>query len=75
MAGTVRINLDSASQRLLQRLASDLGWTPSRVVQEALRLFAACHGQPRRKIARIGQFRSGVPDLGSNKVHLKNFGR
>jgi hypothetical protein len=31
--------------------------------------------RPRRKIAGIGKFRSGVCDLGSSKTHLKNFGR
>jgi hypothetical protein len=67
--------LDSDSQRLLERLAGDLGWSPSRVVQEALRLLGACHGRPPRKIVGMGKFRSGVGNLGSSKARLKNFGR
>jgi hypothetical protein len=31
--------------------------------------------RPRRKIAGLGKFRSLIHDLGSNKAHLKNFGR
>jgi len=31
--------------------------------------------KPPRKIAGVGKFHSGVRDLGSNKTHLKNFGR
>jgi hypothetical protein len=75
MRPTTQVPLDPDSQRLLERLARDLGWSPSRVLQEALWLLAACYGQSRRKIAGMGKFRSGVHDLGSNKAHLKNFGR
>jgi hypothetical protein len=32
------------------------------------------NGKPRRLIGS-GQFRSGVPDLGSNKKHLEGFGK
>jgi predicted transcriptional regulator len=75
MKATVQARLDSDSQRQLQRLARELGWSPSRVVREGLRLLAACHAQAPRKIAGMGQFRSGISDLGSNKAHLKDFGR
>jgi hypothetical protein len=45
------------------------------MVREGLRLLAASHpaAGPRR-IAGMGQFSSGKPDLGSNKKHLKGFG-
>lgn len=74
MAGTVQVTLDPDSQRLLDRLARDLGWSPSQVV-ESLHLLAARQSRSRRKIAGMGKFRSGVRDLGSSKTHLKNFGR
>ena len=75
MRPTGHVVLDSDSQRLLERLARDLGWSPSRVMQESLRLLAACHGRPRRKIAGMGKFRSCVRDLGGSKARFKNFGR
>jgi len=41
---------------------------------DVIRLLAAC--QPKsRKIAGLGKFSSGVPDLGSRKKHLQDFGR
>jgi hypothetical protein len=53
-----------------------LGWTPSRVVREGLRVLEASHLQPKKPgIIGLGKFKSGVPDLGSNKKHLRNFGR
>ena len=76
MRATVQARLDTETQRTLTRLARELGWTPSRVVRESLRVLAASHppaGVPR--IVGLGKFQSGSPDLGSNKEHLKGFGR
>ena len=54
----------------------ELGWTPSRVVREGLRVLEASHLRRKRPgIIGLGKFKSGVPDLGSNKKHLRNFGR
>jgi hypothetical protein len=75
MKTTARVALDRDSQHQLRRLARDLGWSHSRVLQEALRLLGSCHGQPQRKITGVGKFRSGVRNLGSSKARLKNFGR
>jgi hypothetical protein len=73
---TVQARLDDNEQKTLARLARQLGWSPSRIVREGLRLLAVSYpdgGRPR--IAGLAKFSSGVPDLGSNKDHLKNFGR
>ena len=76
MKPTVQARLDRRSQMALERLMKRLGWSPSKVVREGVRLLDACYGKPRRrKIVGIGRFASGVPDLGSNKEHLKGFGR
>jgi hypothetical protein len=75
MKATVQARLDAEEKKLLARLTRQLGWTPSKVVREGLRLLAASHanaGQPR--IKGLGQFSSGLPDLGSNKKHLRDFG-
>jgi hypothetical protein len=72
---TVQARLDSQAQRTLARLVRRLGWSPSKVVREGIRLVAATHPAPGRpRIAGLGKFSSGQPDLGSNKKHLKDFG-
>ena len=76
MKATVQARLDAAEQRTLARLVRNLGWSPSRVVREGLRLLEASQpGVRPRRIAGLGKFSSGVRDLGSNKKHLKGFGR
>lgn len=79
MKATVQARLDADSRKTLDLLVSRLGWTPSRVVREGLRLLAATQplGTRRglvRRIAGLGKFASGVRDLGSNPRHLKGFG-
>lgn len=76
MGSTVQARLDGATQRELTRLARTLGCSPSKVVREALRQLAAAHPTKERlRIIGLGKFASGIPDLGSNKKHLKGFGR
>jgi hypothetical protein len=76
MKATVQARLDADSRKTLNLLVSRLGWTPSRVVREGLRLLAATHpAGARPRIAGMGKFASEVRDLGSNPEHLKGFGR
>ena len=76
MTSTVQARLDPESQRELERLVRRLGWSPSKVVREGIRLVAACHTVDiDRRIIGLGKFVSGRKDLGSNKAHLKDFGR
>jgi hypothetical protein len=75
MKGVVQARLDAESREALAGLVRRLGWRPSRVVREALRLLAACQPGGSRRIVGLGKFASGVPDLGSNKSRLKGFGR
>jgi hypothetical protein len=76
MASTVQARLDKNTERALARLVRRLGWSPSRVVREGVRLLAATHlGTPRRRVIGLGEFSSGVSDLGSNKEHLRGLGR
>ena len=75
MRATVQARLDAASRRDLAQLVQSLGWSPSKVVREALRRLASSHPLPGRpRVAGLGKFSSAVPDLGSNKKHLKGFG-
>jgi hypothetical protein len=70
---TVQARLDPDTEKTLARLVNQLGLSPSMIVREGIRLVAASH--PRgRKIVGLGRFSSGLPDLGSNKKQLRNFG-
>ena len=76
MKATVQARLDASTQKTLARMVDQLGMSPSRVVREGIRLLAATYPQGgRRQIAGLGKFSSGVADLGSNKRHLRGFGR
>jgi hypothetical protein len=76
MRPTAQARLDDEDRRNLKHLTRILGLSSSEVIRVALRRLAAAHppaGRPR--IAGLGQFASAVSDLGSNKKHLKGFGR
>ena len=76
MKANVQARLDREAQAALESLVRRLDWSPSRVLREGLRLLAACYGTTSsRKLVGIGRFASDVSDLGSNKQHLKGFGR
>jgi hypothetical protein len=76
MRSAIQARLDDLSRKRLAVLVRELGWTPSRVVREGLRILEASYlRRKKRGIIGIGKFRSGVSDLGSNKKHLRNFGR
>lgn len=75
-SSTVQARLDERETKTLRAIASRLGWSPSKVVREGLRLLAACNlGDGRRQVIGLGKFESGVSDLGSNRRHLKGFGQ
>jgi len=76
MRSVVQARLNPDSQKALERLAARLGWSQSQIVREGIRLLESCYGQGRGlRIVGLGKFSSGVRDLGSNKRHLKGFGR
>jgi hypothetical protein len=76
MRTSIQARLDLPSQKRLAQLEKQLGWSASKVVREGLRLLASCYlGKGSRKIIGLGKFASGIPDLGSNKDHMKGFGR
>ena len=76
MRTTVQARLDRRAQVALERLARRTGWSPSRVVREGVHLLAACYGfPPAKRVIGVGRFASGLPDLASNKKHLRGFGQ
>lgn len=75
MKTVVQARLDDDSLIALKKLVKRLGWSPSEIVREGLRLMTACYGAPSgKRVIGQGQFASGISDLGSNKKHLKGFG-
>jgi hypothetical protein len=72
MKAAVKARLDATSRRDLEQLVQSFGWSPSKVVRDALRRVAVSYPAPgRHRTAGLGKFSSGVPDLGSNKKHLR----
>jgi len=72
----IQARLDGTSRRRLAILVRELGWTPSRVVREGLRVLEASYlTRKKHGVIGLGKFRSGVTDLGSNKKHLREFGK
>jgi hypothetical protein len=76
MKTTVQARLDRRAQVALERLVHRTGWSPSHVVREGVHLLAACYGfPPAKRVIGVGGFASGLPDLASNKKHLRGFGQ
>jgi hypothetical protein len=76
MKAVVQARLDEESQAALNRLVRRLGWSPSQVVREGLRLMMASYGSgAKKKIIGMGKFDAGISDLATNKKHLEGFGR
>ncbi|HEX7697569.1 MAG TPA: hypothetical protein VF394_09235 [Candidatus Acidoferrum sp.] len=76
MRSAIQARLDDRSRKRLAVLVRELGWTPSQVVREGLRALEANYlRRKKRGVIGLGRFCSGVPDLGSNKKHLRGFGR
>jgi hypothetical protein len=71
----IHARLDPATARVLRDLQRQLGWNGSRIVREGIKsLSGLVSPGHRRRIIGLGKFESGIPDLGSNKAHLKGFG-
>jgi hypothetical protein len=76
MRFVIQARLDDRSRKRLAVLVRELGWTPSQVVREGLRVLEASYLRRKKAgIIGLGKFESGVRDLGSNKKHLRKFGR
>jgi hypothetical protein len=76
MAKMVQARLDDDDDALLKELRRRTGLSDSELVRRALRSLAVVSpGARARRIVGVGRFASGIPDLASNKAHLKGFGR
>jgi hypothetical protein len=76
MRSAIQIRLDDRSGRRLAVLVRELGWTPSEMMREGLRILEARYLRRKRPgIIGLGRFRSGVSGLGTDEKHLRNFGQ
>lgn len=70
----VHARLDPETQAILERLRRRTGLRDSELIRRALRAFDAAPDSGASRIVGVGKFSSGVPDLGSDKRHLRGFG-
>ena len=76
MSRIIHARLDVQTERLLRELERRLGWSDSQVVREGIKaLHVLLVPKRSRHIVGLGRFRSNIRELGSNKAHLKGFGR
>ena len=76
MAKLVQARLDDETDGLLRELRRRTGLSDSELVRRGVRSLAnALPARPGVAVVGVGQFSSGVRDLGSNKRHLTGFGR
>jgi hypothetical protein len=76
MSRIIHARIDVRTERLLREIERRLGWNDSQVVREGIKALNISLVPKRpRQIVGLGRFRSGLRDLGSNKAHLKGFGR
>jgi len=76
MSRIVHARLDEESDKRLTRLRRSSGLSESELLRRGLRALDAVSVPGRRtRIVGLGGFASGLRDLGSNKRHLRGFGR
>ena len=76
MARVVQARLDDDTDRMLGELRRRTRLSDSELVRRAIRCLAVLPAPAGgHRVIGIGRFASGIRDLGSNKAHLKGFGR
>ena len=78
MSTIVHARLDEHTRKIMRRLQRRHGWNDSEVVRQGIRALseaALAPAERTRRIEGLGKFASGVTDLGSDKKHLRDFGR
>ena len=76
MSRMVHARLDLGTEKMLSNLCRWTGWQDSEINRRGIRVLASLTLEGGGKqIAGLGKFKSGLPDLGSNKTRLKGFGR
>ena len=74
----VPIILDQQARQIVRRLKRLRGWSDSEIACRGIRLLGEAElllEERGRPIVGLGEFASGIDDLGSEKGHLERFGR
>lgn len=76
MSKVVQARLNNELENLIESLQNKLGWSESRIVREGIKVLSVTAiARQGKRVIGVGKFSSGKSDLGSNKSHLKGFGR
>ena len=76
MSRIVHARLNEDSQKMMNRLRRRMGWHDSKIIRQGLKaLTELTFAAAPKRIIGLGKFKSGISDLGSNKTHLRGFGR
>lgn len=72
----IHAQLDDDTAKLRDELQKQLGWSDSQIICEGIKSLATLvRKKGEHAIVGLGQFESGVNDLGSNKKQLQGFGK
>ena len=76
MKAAIQARLDADTSKKLAELERLTGWSTSRLVRQGLQLLSATRRRRKKSgVIGLGAFSSKTGDLGSNKKHLKGFGK
>ena len=78
MSTIVHARLDARTRQIMRRLQRRYGWSDSEVVRQGICALSEIDLTPQNRLEQIiglGKFESGIPDLGSNKEHLRRLGQ
>ncbi|MDX1561906.1 MAG: hypothetical protein R3305_03225 [Gammaproteobacteria bacterium] len=78
MKDIVHARLDADTKEIMRRLKCRYGWSDSEVVRQGIRALGETKLTSKDhhdRIVGLGKFESGVSGLGSDKEHLRGFGR
>lgn len=76
MSRVLQARIDDDDDAFVDELKASTGWSDSEVVRQGIQSLKDSFGKKRkRRIVGIGEFDSGISDLGSNKKHLEGFGQ
>jgi hypothetical protein len=76
MSRVIHARLDADTDSLRDALQKRLGWNDSQIVREGIKaLSVLVPAGGKRKIIGQGRYKSGIPDLATNKKHLEGFGK
>ncbi|MEO0974758.1 MAG: hypothetical protein AAFX85_16840 [Pseudomonadota bacterium] len=77
MSNIVHARLDEQTREIMRRLQRRHGWSDSQIIRLGICALAdtdLLSGERAKRIVGLGEFASGVDDLGSNDEYLDGFG-